>query len=934
MSYIDIDSHKRFVLRKGHARKCAAVMVTNLAEPYYVVSDCYLPALVNVLCLVPISNISKVHQPTQLKADLNLCVCSKTAVLRNTSCFSFEWQENVTSHQPKCYQRPQDFANLFAAVQVSRFPPFLLNENASMRFARFYNVHSFSFNKTEMFVNYLCIFQAGAVLRETGENVFQNNKGEYISVQLVCHNNTNDNPRQSTTSDSCICSGSRKRKLLKTCQYISDSHNNKTCSPLYNKTAPGECRVYINTDENTKKISLTSNAYYATFLCSQGDKIHREMINDLEEDCPDGSDEPVLNMMFLHHIYHFCAHSYQIPCREGHSRCFNISQICTYNLNPQMNLQPCRTGEHLQLCKHFTCNAMFKCEASYCIPWKFTCDGRINCPLGTDELTEMCALRNCKQLFKCKSSHVCIHLRSICDGIFDCPHQEDEILCHLNDAVCPRTCTCLSVAVHCDSTQIRKDYINKILSFSIVLMKNCQLHHQLFLSSVLMLSITFSNLTEVCAWIEHESTLRSIDVGFNCIEHLFVDCFGKTRNVQLIDLKNNHVSTLKTYVFRSLLELNYVSLSCNPLQNVASYTFYEVPNLQHVSMFDVFGIQEDRKFLMHLDLEVVDTNDVYMCCFLPFNVQCSVHLPWYISCTRLLKMSMIRIILYTVSTGIVILNSASIVLCIYCFKKKLEKSSAFTINIVSINLGDETCAAPLCMLWVTDLVWTDSIFLLQTEWRSGMTCHLIFGIFLGFSFLSVSFLDFFTLSRFILTKYPLNLSMKQGYFVFKVNVTICTSCFFFACTFTLLKWLIDLHILQTEQLSFICYPFPDTSTKMLVTKMLIYLTATLQLTSLVVVFVLYVLIFFLMKRSREAVGKAKSREQSHTVFFAQLVVILMSHSLCWIPSSTIHMLSMFLAKYPVELTMWTVAAIYPITAIVNPILFVVLSLRKFKIFTT
>ena len=52
-----------------------------------------------------------------------------------------------------------------------------------------------------------------------------------------------------------------------------------------------------------------------------------------------------------------CANSNQIPCLNGHPKCYNISEICSYKLNKNCHLIPCRNGAHLDNCKGFNCNS-------------------------------------------------------------------------------------------------------------------------------------------------------------------------------------------------------------------------------------------------------------------------------------------------------------------------------------------------------------------------------------------------------------------------------------------------------------------------------------------------------------------------------------------------------------------------------------------------
>ena len=141
-----------------------------------------------------------------------------------------------------------------------------------------------------------------------------------------------------------------------------------------------------------------------------------------------------------------------IPCMEGHPTCYYLKDICIYNTNRYSNLIPCRTGGHLQNCRNFVCNLMFKCVDSYCIPWSYICDGKWDCPEGDDELNNPVCNNNeaCIYLYKCrKTQQRCLHLENLCDGHEDCPFGDDELLCNLKETNCLSQCSCLLLAIKC-----------------------------------------------------------------------------------------------------------------------------------------------------------------------------------------------------------------------------------------------------------------------------------------------------------------------------------------------------------------------------------------------------------------------------------------------------------------------------------------------------
>ena len=142
-------------------------------------------------------------------------------------------------------------------------------------------------------------------------------------------------------------------------------------------------------------------------------------------DCgPDGEDEPLLKLIQLNSTFqNYCKPS-EIPCKDGHIKCYEILDICILKLDRFNQLIPCRNGANLESCEPFQCNSMFKCQGSYCVPWNYVCDGKWDCPNGDDEHSNPVCTRkpNCMNMFKCKYHIlICISSGNICDGTKELP---------------------------------------------------------------------------------------------------------------------------------------------------------------------------------------------------------------------------------------------------------------------------------------------------------------------------------------------------------------------------------------------------------------------------------------------------------------------------------------------------------------------------------
>ena len=214
--------------------------------------------------------------------------------------------------------------------------------------------------------------------------------------------------------------------------------NERACPSLFTKDINGKCNKHIKFENKTQFGGVKNIGFLDT---------DRSLIDDLVVDSLDTKDEISFKSILLNQVKYFCQNEGELPCRQNHNKCYNISEICIYRLNQLEHLIPCRTGNHLENCKDFECNGKFKCPGYYCLPWIYVNDGKWDCPDGSDE--NVYHSNNCSLLFKCKMSSVCLALIDLCDGFNDCQMKDDELLCDLSFIQCPEKCQCLLYAIQC-----------------------------------------------------------------------------------------------------------------------------------------------------------------------------------------------------------------------------------------------------------------------------------------------------------------------------------------------------------------------------------------------------------------------------------------------------------------------------------------------------
>ncbi len=561
--------------------------------------------------------------------------------------------------------------------------------------------------------------------------------------------------------------------------------------------------------------------------------------------------------------------------------------------------------------------------------WGKTCNGRWDCPLGYDESNVLCdKTRKCVNLFKCKKSEVCVHLDDICDGVVNCPEEDDEQLCVLNEYKCPPLCECLALAMQCLDINLPGIIFRKQNPQYLLYIKNCSgiMEEQNLWSTFLRLyifTIINSGLSVGCSFFHDNTQLVALNFSANRIRKLTETCFSGNVCLKVVAMNSNMIKDIKPGTFSPLKLLELLDLSNNCFANFATLEELGLRNLRFFSLQNntLYALKQNP--FLDIGLIVFQTEDYHLCCLVSAKTYCTQDKPWFFECKSLLPTVYLQITSYLVSGTILLANILSMILQ----KVSFDGKGTFGYIVVFINITDIFCATYLFIIWIADLVFEDNSVLFYFSWRSSAVCFLNFGIGILFLNLYPMLLWFLSLARLKVVKKPLLTNFKRAGFVLKYLFSIVGGVVILSVSLTLLTWI------MTKDKGFplsLCSPFIDPTSSLIMINILTWFASISTTIASVLILINHVKLITGIKASQHKVARAKSSAKSNRALILQLVIMTASNSLCWVSSSAIYLTASFLERYPTSMLVWTTVSVSPINSIVNPVIFIITTLRKIE----
>ncbi len=911
---------------------CTIMLMTNLASPEWISISCTEKMLINVVCM---SQQSAKFSPNKVNDDSIASGrhCPYKFIFYRKLCYFFIWYDYQSTKQQESYgfplqeecekvelksfdhNDPQFFSFLYEAISA-HFPSVLYQQflhNKPVRkyiFDQVLNTNTFQSQYVTHLFNasglHSCF--ANRQLVSLGLNILSCSGGSHVTSMSVCDKHS-DCPGEDI-SDESVCD---------------NNSSNSSCPHSFHMSVKGECLLYLSFT-NMDSRETTFNKTY--FLCGNKTRVDSTLLNDLVVDCVEHEDEPHLTDLIFLHNYHSCEISGQVPCKDGHSKCFDLHDVCLYKLNKHNYMTPCRTGGHLVKCADFECNVDFKCPNYYCIPWRYVCDKKWDCPSGSDEqYAEVCFPNSkCRHLFKCTKTHTkCIHPGNVCDSYSDCSHHDDEELCELHAVKCPDQCLCLAFSIVCQEMLLSSFLDDKhSLPFVSVSVFNTKFSFaKAFLLKltnpyfILLINTTIQSFHS--SFLQHKEFLLLLNFTQNQLASVDENMFSMLPVLKVLILDQNCLTNIHSESFKLLKNLSVLSVSQNPLKTFDMNTLSRILNLvlfaiRNVSLNEITTAPLFR-------MRVIVATDFHICCAHEMVTNCQSERPWCRTCSGMLTKAQFPGFL-TVSFCILLVNTVSMSAHFYD-KRKDKKKRSFCTIVISMNVADLLMSLYLIIVWATNLYFGQEFMVKEHIWRSSPLCFALFSLLFASLLSSPCLHLLLAIARLVIVLHPLNTKFKTVGFCLLCIQFLSLACLLPAIT---ISTLVGLFLFKLP--SNLCLPHVDPSHSFLTITTITWVILMTHLVFVICIMILHIVLYVNLRESQKKISNAKNKSASNRGLLAQLVLLSVSNCSGWIFPNVVFVTLLFVPQYPLDIVAWNVAFGVPLSSFVTPAVLTVVCARN------
>ncbi|RWS13828.1 G-protein coupled receptor GRL101-like protein [Dinothrombium tinctorium] len=687
-----------------------------------------------------------------------------------------------------------------------------------------------------------------------------------------------------------------------------------------------------------------------TFQCYYGNCIPWSAVCDSHRDCPGKfyEDEQAVRCDGSQYSQRKNI-TETFKCQSG--QVIDAKLRCIYEFDQYGFHNGCRDVTHLRDCEHFTCGHDYvKCPKSYCIPPRYICDSKYDCPDGADEIH--CGNYTCPGMYRCIKETSCILLHQLCDGIRHCSMGDDEWFC---DVTCPKNCSCSAYYVSCENAKLTElppnitkkarklDLSNNFLGPDLST-ANFDLYPEL---GELILQ---NNRIEVLKERKFVmlSNLYKLDLSNNHIKVIKLGAFAGLENVRSLLLENNpDLHTIEPLAFVGLKSLKYLKITQTNLTKLVRQAFSGMSSLQKLQLRNnkLTEIEtnafSDLESLTELDIrenqvKVLDVNGVSnvqklytdsikFCCLVSSFISkdnCWPKSDGISDCEDLMSSPIQRTFLWIIGVIALLCNISVIIWRIHT---RLRVNPVSSTLILSLGCSDFLMGIYLLLIALVDVYYRGRYMEVSDYWRNSTLCKICGVISTVSSEASVFTLVFIALDRLICICFPfskykftLNFTYKLIFLSWSLAIVLST-----------VPFLVEPYFKnEFYARSGVCLPLHITNDNATGWEYSVAIFLCTNLIAFLIIVLCYGFMYKTVRHSTKRMKRIMARQYQERQVGRQMAFIVMTNFLCWFPIIIMGLLAISGFRLTPTVYSWTAVFILPLNSATDPIIY---TLSQFKL---
>ncbi len=528
-------------------------------------------------------------------------------------------------------------------------------------------------------------------------------------------------------------------------------------------------------------------------------------------------------------------------------------------------------------------------------------------------------------MYKCRLSVICLSHYNLRDNISDCPFNDDEHFSQLEQdldihATCPTNCSCLLFSLFCKQLTLNEQ--SNLKSYFAIYLLNVEfLKDSVFFNKFndpVFLTVKHSKLSSICIQTKQLKSTVNFDISHNTVGTLYNDCFAFIYNVKFVNISFNRIHSIESYVFASSQHVVAIDVSWNKITQLNDYIFtglsLKTINISGNPIISVSILSFTRVKISH-----IITQNFKVCCVKPLsNTLCAATPLWPNSCTRLLDDTFVKILIWLVNIIGLVMSGLSL---ITIRRNMVSSGESYNQLVVCLSISDILCCISHLIIVIAESIFRENYLEYEYYWRSDIFCISSSITSLISNYLSVFTINLLALTRYFVTKNPLDSIFLDKHFLAKTCM-VASSLIVLLSMSLILSYIFTSH---DHQLPTGLCSLLGHGNKSVISLVVTCITLLSQTVSFFIITITYHL---LLRNIAEAKAAVQPITQPVNTGLNKSIFVAFTNLLSWLPSSILLCMTLFWPGYPYVLLIWTTMILQPLNTIIDPLIFVFFQILK------